>query len=841
MSTAIDAPRGNIIPMFGRAATEAFLQTLDPGETEFTFQTFDDTAAKRRELARVLHGSLEQHWSTLQDLNSRGAGVFVTVNRTDLKGRRKENIVGTRALFVDFDNAPLENIKRLSLSLHICLATSQHGGGYNFHVYWRVNGIGLDEFESIQARLAKLMDSDPAICDLPRVMRLPGFLHQKEAPFPVQGKSWPDRLPYSRDEFLKALAEAEARSNKPGTVHIVPLAGSGREVTAASVACGRATFDMDKDCPEGQRNQSCAKCAGHLLAEHGRNLQPDEARAELHTWNQRHCKPPLDEAEVDRTFESIASAELQKRVQRAPRVAVDILSGQISSVVDRCEEILLDVGAPLFVRQWKHGRTLVSPIPETVDAVGGGRTVQARFQAHTVVSLKDRLNQHIDFRRWDGRSKQFRSIDPPKEVADILLSRAEGTSGFPLIEGIIATPTLRPDGSLLDKPGYDPETQLYLAIDESFILPSIDEEPTREQALEALALLEDLLDEFPFVSRVDRAVGLSAIVTATLRGMVDVVPMHAIRAHESGTGKGYLVHLASVVATGQKCASIAAGESEAELEKRLGAILREGASVVSIDNVNRELGGEVLEMMCSETEMRVRTLGLSEAPKYKCRVTPFATGNNLKLTGDLPRRSLLCHLDAKVERPEKRKFELDPLAMVQADRQKYVAAVLTIARAYRTARGRGEQVECSPLNGYHQWSRCVREALIWLGCADPVESQERVRSDDPTRNDICALFANWPSDDLLFKGELAATQLISAAEESDSQGGFKRPELRELLLRVAYVGQKLSSNKLGQWFVRIEGRVVDGKKLMIRRDAKRGNRYYLADASIENGGGKGEP
>jgi hypothetical protein len=67
-----------------------FLAALAPGETDFTFQTFDDSEAKRPELARVMHGSLAEHFPELAHLSGLGAGVFVTVNRTDLKGRRKE-------------------------------------------------------------------------------------------------------------------------------------------------------------------------------------------------------------------------------------------------------------------------------------------------------------------------------------------------------------------------------------------------------------------------------------------------------------------------------------------------------------------------------------------------------------------------------------------------------------------------------------------------------------------------------------------------------------------------------------------------------------------------------
>ena len=72
----------------------------------------------------------------------------------------------------------------------------------------------------------------------------------------------------------------------------------------------------------------------------------------------------------------------------------------------------------------------------------------------------------------------------------------DGKWVFPKVAGVIMTPTLRPDGSLLDTPGYDPSTELYLS--GALQLPPISPRPTRDEALDALATLKDLFSEFPF-------------------------------------------------------------------------------------------------------------------------------------------------------------------------------------------------------------------------------------------------------------------------------------------------------------------------------------------------------
>jgi len=53
---------------------------------------------------------------------------------------------------------------------------------------------------------------------------------------------------------------------------------------------------------EGVRNSTIASFAGHLLW-HG--VDPDVARELLLCWNRERCRPPLDDAEVERVLESI--------------------------------------------------------------------------------------------------------------------------------------------------------------------------------------------------------------------------------------------------------------------------------------------------------------------------------------------------------------------------------------------------------------------------------------------------------------------------------------------------------------------------------------------------------
>lgn len=507
------------------------------------------------------------------------------------------------------------------------------------------------------------------------------------------------------------------------------------------------------------------------------------------------------------------------------RPTVRIVAGNTPRATDRTEMLLRQAGVNVFSR----AGVLARPVTDTAPAAKGRTTTVARLRSLCATSLSDIAARVMRFERIDKREQEWVTINPPIDVMATLLVR-EGEWHLPAVAGVITTPTLRPDGSVLSTPGYDPETRLFLALDPTFRLPPLSEQPSRAEAEVALRLLEDLLSGFPFVERVDCAVALSGILTAVVRGTLPVAPLHAIRAHSPGTGKSLLVDIASAIATGRHCPVIAAGKTEEETEKRLGALLRDAAAVVSLDNVNGELGGDMLCQLTERPVVKVRILGKSEAPELECRCAVFATGNNLTLVGDMTRRTVLCTLDAKVERPELRTFGFDPVERVLADRGAYVAAAMTIVRAYRTA---GSPAVCGPIGSYGDWSAMVRAPLIWLGHVDPVASMETAREEDPVLSAIRELFGHWSEHLSLSSGYTTNAIIKTACEKGpglDFNYGsqeFKAPEFRDLLLRVAGDGGAVSSRRLGKWLSGISGRVVDDHRLEMRIDGSNGNRYSL--------------
>lgn len=165
--------------------TDAFLRCLEPNpDGLITFQTFSDTQAHDRNLARIFHVA-QSNWRSvlpnLERLSQQGAGIFVTVNETDGKGRSKGNIIRVRGVWADFDHANDEQVCAALAALKPSIVVITSKGKYHF--YWLLandESMTKEECEAVNKELAARFGADSKTIDYARVLRAPGFPHQKE-------------------------------------------------------------------------------------------------------------------------------------------------------------------------------------------------------------------------------------------------------------------------------------------------------------------------------------------------------------------------------------------------------------------------------------------------------------------------------------------------------------------------------------------------------------------------------------------------------------------------------------------------------------------------------------
>ncbi len=493
------------------------------------------------------------------------------------------------------------------------------------------------------------------------------------------------------------------------------------------------------------------------------------------------------------------------------RPLIQFVAGQLPKVVDQAEAALLRANLGIYQR----GTFIVRPGLVLVTVSQHRKVSAQRILEVGDHAMVEAMTVAADWEKYDKRSEEWVIIDAPAKVAMTYRQRA-GRWRLPILAGIINAPTLRADGTILATPGYDRTTGLLLDT-QGVRFPTVPERPTRADSAQALTVQDELISTFPFVDRASRAVALSAILTACIRRSLATAPMHAFTAPAAGSGKSMLVDIASVIAAGREAGVIAQGKTEEELEKRLGALLLAGEQVIAIDNCEAPLGGEFLCSMLTQAVVRPRILGRSEAPELPANAFVTATGNNLVLVGDITRRALLCRLDPQCERPERRTFDRDPIAIVKADRGRYIAAALTVLRAYHVA-GRPKQRD--PLGSFHEWSRWVRDALIWLGQADPVATMERVREQDPKLDALTAVLTQWWS--VIGQARVSGRDIIERATGTHIPLGagfhakpeFRHPDFREALLTVAGDAGAVNSRRLSKWITANENRIVGGLRIL---------------------------
>ncbi|RYF01718.1 MAG: hypothetical protein EOO32_02780 [Comamonadaceae bacterium] len=407
--------------------------------------------------------------------------------------------------------------------------------------------------------------------------------------------------------------------------------------------------------------------------------------------------------------------------------------------------------------------------------------------------------------------------DAPLAVARAVLAK-HGERGFKKLVAVVTAPTLRIDGSILDRPGHDEASGL-LFYSEHPNPPRVPVKPTVADALAALRFLWTPLALFPLVDAVANGVALHGILSAALRASLPTAPGVGFDAPAAGSGKTLLARCIGIVAMGSEPSILPPADTDEETRKRLFAVLREGQRVVLWDNVREPLGSASLDAFLTAPTFSDRVLGSSETVTLPNRALFIATGNNLRMTSDTCRRVLTARIDAQSETPYTRDFSFDPAQMLQADRLGYVVAALTIVRAYIAA-GR-PKVAKGRTASFEHWDDLVRQPICWLSghvavaaeagegeglprLADPMDAAARAFEQDPETTKLRALAEAW---------------FAAFGQEQTTVGGAIRRGDTDALLAMAMddiagQGGKVNSRMLGRWIERMQGRIVDGKRFV---------------------------
>jgi hypothetical protein len=518
-----------------------------------------------------------------------------------------------------------------------------------------------------------------------------------------------------------------------------------------------------------------------------------------------YCKSPPNQVGfgtlVHHAREAVPGWRPPSHGRNLPAREIRLHPGQREQTVDALEEALLAADCGLY----RHGSRVVEIAWHEIAVADGGRDLSLQLAQVSDLGIVERLSSAVTFKKYNLTQKQWVTCDAPKEIAQTYLDRAK--KRLPVLLGVVTAPTLRHDGSILQLPGYDERSRTVFEPN-GVCFPPIPEWPTKREALAALGKLKELIAGYEFAGA-GRSVALSCILTAVVRSALPSSPGHGFDAPVAGSGKTKLFDIASVIATGHQAPALAAMSgrgADEELYKQLAASILAGDRMILLDNVEIVLNLPLLCQVLTETKVNVRVFGRLKNVVSACTAMVGATGNNLAIAGDNMRRWMIARVEIDVERPELREFSFDPVEEALKRWPELVVAALTVVRAYWVS---GERSKLTALGSFEKWSRRVREALVWLGEADPVKTMEAIREEDPAAQKRHRLMELWP-----FTGETTVAAVIAHALEriKDKETGedeLVHPDLHAAVMAVAVgKGGGISGERLGWWLRSNKGRVV---------------------------------
>ncbi len=514
------------------------------------------------------------------------------------------------------------------------------------------------------------------------------------------------------------------------------------------------------------------------------------------------------------------SAEL-RQLQQASRDAEKakpheiFVDRDLSRMVDESIEILKE-DAALFERAGSLVRIRKTGAAKKRDRLQreAGSTV---IQEYPVPAMREYLIARTHFFKieTDEDTKEPKQVTAslPGDVVSTLRARAEWP-GVRHLEGIVHAPTLRDDGTLLQRPGFDDDSGL-LFDPSGDVFPTVPDKPTKSEAMAALERLLDVVCDVPFGTDAHRAAWIGCVLTLIGRNFVaGCTPLFAIDANIRGAGKSLLADVAAIIATGRAAPRMAQPESDAEARKAITSLLMEGERITLIDNVNRPLGSAAIDAVLTSEIWKDRILGASKTVTVPNACVWLATGNNLTFEGDTVRRTLHIRLDSPEENPEDRVgFRYPDLrSHVRAHRGELAAAALTILRGFVCAGAPSSGVKL--WGSFEAWSKVVAAACVWVGLPDPQATRvELEEGADPLKAALGAVLKQWPK---LFPGGASLREAIDRLYPRLERGEDRRPDewdgLRNAVETFAppIPGRSPDPKRLGNALRSYRKRVVSG-------------------------------
>lgn len=338
--------------------------------------------------------------------------------------------------------------------------------------------------------------------------------------------------------------------------------------------------------------------------------------------------------------------------------------------------------------------------------------------------------------------KGARPIVPPEYVVLDVLRYAN--QAVRPIDGLVRIPTIRPDGDVHDRAGYDAVSRLWYAPDVT--IEPLPKRITDREIRRATATLLTPFREFPFVDEAGLAGTLACLLEQIVRPMITGPrPLFAFDApafRGAGTGKSLLPMAIGALITGRPISVTPWPDSSEEVAKVISSQLMEGRVFVVFDNLVGRISHPHLAALVTSTNWSPRTLHTMRSPDLAQNSTWCVTMNGATFDRDLSRRVVLIRLDARMADPFLRAgFALAPVEWMLSHRAEILRAALILVRGWVLA-GRPPDPTLT-WGSFEAWSKVVGGIVSYAGLGGLSKAIQDSRGRDTETLEFETLVSRW--------------------------------------------------------------------------------------------------
>jgi hypothetical protein len=372
-------------------------------------------------------------------------------------------------------------------------------------------------------------------------------------------------------------------------------------------------------------------------------------------------------------------------------------------------------------------------------------------------------------------------IFPPALIVRQILARSADQVPFPPLTGIVKSPIMRANGTVLERAtaGYDTGTRYYCAMDPAVASLDVPMVPTAADVASSLALLKDLVCDICFADPRDVYLAnyIAILLTPLVRLLIaDNLPLFAIDATKPRSGKGLLAAIVGVLANGYSTPVTTGPEpnESGEWRKKITTFLLAAENIITIDNIVFNLNSAELCALVTTRNYTDRILGsntyMTADPLNSMWIF---TGNALQPVGDLVKRCFWVRLDPKRSDPEKRgPFQHEELlSWAAASRAPLLRALLTLVRSWVVA-GQPKPQGIGPFGGFDRWVYVVGGTLQHAGLTDFFKDPEQAYTDPDAEQWLPFLQV---IKEVTYNGEFTVAELAKIVEDVQFIGGRNVP------------------------------------------------------------------